>query len=66
MDRCRRLDEDTLQGAVGQGSFGKVFAAVDLRTQTTAAIKRQQVPSDAALRELCWYRAFSQATHTPM
>ena len=63
MDRYRRLDEDTLQGAVGQGSFGKVFAAVDLRTQTTVAIKRQQVPSDAASRELCWYRALSQATH---
>lgn len=57
------MDEDTLQGAVARGSFGKVFVAVDLDTQTTVAIKRQQLPSDAASRELCWYRALSQATH---
>jgi len=61
--RYRRLDEHSGPGAIARGTFGKVFVAVDTRTENTVAVKRQVLPSDAASRELCWYKALSQEKH---
>ena len=62
-ERYRLLDEGSLLGAIGKGSFGKVYVAVDLRTSTSVAVKRQQLPSTNASRELCFYKALSQERH---
>ena len=35
-------------GAIGTGSFGKVYAAVDKVTGATVAVKRQSLPSESA------------------
>ncbi len=43
-------------GARGQGSFGKVFMAVDKTTDQLVAVKRARTPSDPAARELCFLR----------
>ena len=62
-DRYRRLDEGALQGAIARGSYGKVYAAVDLESLATVAVKRQEFPSNTTTNELCFYKALSQAKH---
>ena len=61
--RYRRLDEGCGRGAVAAGSFGRVYAAVDLQTQTTVALKRQRLPSDACSKELSFYKTLGQNEH---
>ena len=61
--RYVRLDEGCGQGAIAAGSFGRVYAAVDSKTQATVAVKRQALPSASATRELCFYKAASQEKH---
>ena len=61
--RYRRLDEGCGQGALAAGSYGRVYAAVDTQTMATVAVKRQELPSDTACRELCFYKALSQERH---
>ena len=62
-NRYRRLDEGSGLGAIGWGSFGRVYAAVDLQSDNTVVVKRQSVSSSAASRELLWYKALSQVPH---
>ena len=61
--RYLRLDEGKGWGAVSEGSYGRVYAAVDKRSQRTVAVKRQLLPSDDAASELAFYSALSQARH---
>ena len=61
--RYQRLDENSGLGAVAKGSYGRVYVAVDTRTQATVAVKRQVLPSNSAMSELCWYKALSQSPH---
>ena len=61
--RYQRLDEGSGRGAIAAGSFGRVYAAVDLHTKLTVAVKRQKLPSDAASKELGFYQALSQSGH---
>ena len=61
--RYSRLDEGHGLGAVGKGSFGRVYAAVGAQSKMAVAVKRQQFPSDAAQRELSFYKALSHAKH---
>ena len=61
--RYRRMDEGTGWGALASGSFGKVYIAVDNHTGATVAVKRQDLPSDAAARELAFYMALRHNTH---
>ena len=61
--RYVRLDEGSGYGAIASGSFGRVYAAVDSKTQATVAVKRQALPSTSAQRELCFYKAASQGKH---
>lgn len=61
--RYRRMDEGTGWGALASGSFGKVYIAVDNHTDATVAVKRQDLPSDAAARELAFYMALRHNTH---
>ena len=50
--RYVRLDEGSGYGAIASGSFGRVYAAVDSKTQATVKVKRQELPSMSAQREL--------------
>ena len=61
--RYRRMDEGTGWGALACGSFGKVYIAVENHTGATVAVKRQDLPSDAAARELAFYLALKHNTH---
>ena len=61
--RYRRMDEGTGWGALASGSFGKVYIAVDRNTGATVAVKRQEVPSTAATRELAFYMALKHNPH---
>ena len=61
--RYRRMDEGTGWGALASGSYGKVYIAVDNHTAATVAVKRQDLPSDAAARELAFYLALKHNTH---
>ena len=61
--RYVRLDEGSGYGAIASGSFGRVYAAVDSKTQATVAVKRQALPSTSAQRELCFYKAAGQGKH---
>ena len=61
--RYVRLGEGSGYGAIAAGSFGRVYAAVDSDTQATVAVKRQLLTSTSAQRELCFYKAASQAKH---
>jgi serine/threonine protein kinase len=63
VDRYRLLDEGTGLGAVAKGSFGRVYVAIDTRTGVTVAVKRQQVPSRVAARELAFYQVLSHCPH---
>jgi hypothetical protein len=59
--RYRRIDEDVPNGALGQGSFGKVYIAEDVVSGVVVAVKRQQYPSTAAAQELAFAKLL--ATH---
>ena len=48
---------------MASGSFGKVYIAVDRTTGATVAVKRQDVPSNAAARELVFYMALKHNPH---
>ena len=61
--RYVRLGEGSGHGAIASGSFGRVYAAVDQETKATVAVKRQLSTSTSAQRELCFYKAASQAKH---
>ena len=50
------MDEGTGLGALAKGSFGRIYVAVDTQTGHTVAVKRQQVPSRTAARELSFMR----------
>jgi len=63
LGRYRLLDEGTGLGAVAKGSFGRVYVAIDTQTGNTVAVKRQQLPSRAAARELAFYQVLSQRAH---
>lgn len=60
--RYRRIGEGG-RGAIAQGSFGKVYVAHDKQTGECVAVKRQELPSTAAARELSMFRALSQEPH---
>ena len=53
--RYRLLDEGNGLGAVAQGSFGRVYVAMDTRT-----VKRQQVPCRVAVTALAFYEVLSR------
>ena len=61
--RYQRLDEGRGLGALCSGSFGRIYVALDQVTNETVAVKRQPTPSDAAARELAFYKAISQCRH---
>ncbi len=61
--RYQRIDEGCGLGAVGRGSYGKVYVALDRETGETVAVKRQQLPSRAATTELSIFKALSQVPH---
>jgi serine/threonine protein kinase len=63
VDRYRILDEGTGLGAMAKGSFGRVYVAIDTHTGITVAVKRQQIPSRAAARELAFYQVLEQCPH---
>ena len=57
------MDEGEAVGALASGSFGRLCIAVDKHTGATVAVKRQDLPSDAAARELAFYLALKQNSH---
>jgi len=63
VDRYRRLDEGAGLGAVARGSYGNVYIAIDRDSSGTVAVKRQEMPSNAAAKELAYYKALSQYPH---
>ena len=50
-------------GAVARGTFGNIYIAVDRSRGSTVVVKRQEMPSDVAARELAYYKALSQFPH---
>ena len=62
-DRYCRLDEGAGLGAVARGAFAKVYMAVDRSRESTVVVKRQEMPSDVAVRELAYYKALSSFPH---
>ena len=62
-DRYRRLDEGAGLGAVARGTFGKIYIAVDRSRDSTVMVKRQEMPSDVAARELAYYKALDSFPH---
>ncbi|MCP4240673.1 MAG: protein kinase [bacterium] len=63
--RYTLIGEGSTRGAVGSGSYGRVFAARDCETQETVAVKRQPHASRVAMKEFSFYRALSQAPPCP-
>ena len=61
--RYLRLDESGGLGALARGSFGNIYIALDKSTGSTVIAKRQQAPSDAASKELAFYKALTQYSH---
>lgn len=57
--RYQRLSE----GEGRRGSFGNVAIAIDLVTNSTVALKRQEVPSEVAEREYAAYCALRRWPH---
>ena len=43
-------------GAVARGSFGNIYIAVDRSRGSTVVVKRQEMPSDVAARELAYHK----------
>ena len=50
-------------GAVARGTFGNIYIAVDRSRGSTVVVKRQEMPSDVAARELAYYKALSSFPH---
>ena len=61
--RYRRYDEGCGLGAVGSGSYGRVYIGHDLVLGTVCALKRQEKRTPATSRELAFYKSMSQFPH---
>lgn len=60
--RYQRCDEGK-GGRIGSGSFGAVYIGVDKLTNDVVAVKRQQLPSTEATREIALYQLLRAWPH---